>query len=470
MNAFRNESLKYCFGFSFFLGVVFFYAALWSLHINMSGENMLVSSLDPSLWITFALYTIGFVVAYFVRNKAPTASSWILSVGASFSVLVLITTNHDPRFLYCLIIPFILAIVLLETIESVVYIIVNLVVVVIASLLHFQNWSFLDVYLFPFALLTSITILLELISAQLLSYLAWYHNRYLVALNNEQIIRDNEIKLQALVNSLKDYEGYLSETNFSLIQARDEAEQARAVKQNFVQNVSHELRTPLNLIIGFSETMINAPQSYGEVNWTPDLRGDIECIYQNSQHLKSLIDDILDMAKLENKQYEVEISDVDLNSLIKEMVLITAGAYSSKGLYLQTELSPFIRLVRGDSVRLKQVVLNLLSNSLKYTKKGGVKITSVVEGSMACVTVEDTGKGIPKEDLNKVFDAFFQVDKSNNREDYGTGLGLSISKQLIELLGGEISISSEPGKGTAVQFYLPLSKTIKLPMESNQTN
>jgi signal transduction histidine kinase len=436
----------------------------------MGNENLLVSTLDPSLWITFALYTIGFVIAYILRNKAPAASSWILSVGASFSVLVLITTNHDPRYLYCLIIPFLLAIVLLETVESVLYIVINLLVVVVASLIHFQNWSFLDIYLFPFALLVSIAILLEVIFAQLLSYLAWYHNRYLIALNNEQIIRENEIKLQALVNSLKDYERYLSETNFSLIQARDEAEQARAVKQNFVQNVSHELRTPLNLIIGFSETMINAPQSYGEVNWTPDLRGDIECIYQNSQHLKSLIDDILDMAKLENKKYEVEISDVDLNSLINEMVLITAGAYATKGLYLQTELSPFIKLVRGDSVRLKQVVLNLLSNSLKYTKKGGVKITSVVEGSMACVTVQDTGKGIPNEDLNKVFDAFFQVDKSNNREDYGTGLGLSISKQLIELLGGEISISSEPGNGTAVQFCLPLSKTIKLPMDSALTN
>lgn len=468
MNAFRNESLKYCFGFSFFLGVVFFYAALWSLHIGMGTENLLVSSLDPSLWITFTLYTIGFVTAYLLRNKAPAASSWILSVGASFSVLILITTNHDPRYLYCLIIPFLLAIVLLETVESVLYIIINFVVVVVASLIHFQNWSFLDVYLFPFALLASIAILLEVIFAQLLSYLAWYHNRYLIALNNEQIIRENEIKLQALVNSLKDYERYLSETNFSLIQARDEAEQARAVKQNFVQNVSHELRTPLNLIIGFSETMINAPQSYGEVNWTPDLRGDIECIYQNSQHLKSLIDDILDMARLENKQYEVEISDVDLNSLINEMVLITAGAYATKGLYLQTELSPFIKLVRGDSVRLKQVILNLLSNSLKYTRKGGVKITSVIEGSMACVTVQDTGKGIPGEDLNKVFDAFFQVDKSNNREDYGTGLGLSISKQLIELLGGEISISSEPGNGTAVQFCLPLSKTVKLAIDSNK--
>ncbi|MPM40582.1 Sensor histidine kinase RcsC [bioreactor metagenome] len=466
MNAFKNESLKYCFGFSFFLGVVFCYAALWSLHIGMSAESLLVSSLDPSLWITFALYTIGFVIAYLLRNKAPAASSWILSLGASLSVLVLITTNHDPRYLYCLIIPFLLAIVLLETVESILYIIINLVVVVVASLIHFQNWSFLDQYLFPFALLASIAILLEMIFAQLLSYLAWYHNRYLIALNNEQIIRDNEIKLQALVNSLKDYERYLSETNFSLMQARDDAEQARAVKQNFVQNVSHELRTPLNLIIGFSETMINAPQSYGEVNWTPDLRGDIECIYQNSQHLKSLIDDILDMAKLENKQYEVEIADVDLNSLINEMVLITAGAYNSKGLYLETELSPFIKLVRGDSVRLKQVILNLLSNSLKYTKKGGVKITSEVKGSMACVTVQDTGKGIPKDDLNKVFEAFFQVDKSNNREDYGTGLGLSISKQLIELLGGEISISSEPGHGTAVQFCLPLSKTVKLAINS----
>jgi len=112
------------------------------------------------------------------------------------------------------------------------------------------------------------------------------------------------------------------------------------VKQNFVQNVSHELRTPLNLIIGFSETMINSPQSYGEVNWTPDLRGDIDCIYQNSQHLKNLIDDILDMASLENKKYEVELSSVNLNSLIHEVVLITESAYKTKDLFLETDLSP----------------------------------------------------------------------------------------------------------------------------------
>jgi signal transduction histidine kinase len=458
VNTFRNESLKYCFGFSFILGVVFFYAAIWSLHVNITINQLLDSSLHPSLWITFGLYTLGYLIAYLLRDKAPIASSWILCIGAAISIFALITINFNTHYLYLLFVPFLFSIALLETIESSLFIAINLIGITVVTFLHFHNWSFLNEFMFPMLLLASGSILLEMIFARLLSYLSWYHNRYLIALNNEQIIREDEIKLQLMVNSLKDYERYLSETNISLIKAREEAEEARAVKQNFVQNVSHELRTPLNLIIGFSETMINSPQSYGEVNWTPDLRGDIECIYQNSQHLKSLIDDILDMAKLESKKYEVEISDVDLNSLIKEMVLVAAGAFSTKGLYLETDLSPYIKNVRGDAVRLKQIVLNLLSNALKYTKKGGVKIFSAIKGNMACVTVSDTGKGIPQADIDKVFDAFFQVDKSSNREDYGTGLGLSISKQLIELLGGEISISSELGKGTTVQFSIPLAK------------
>jgi signal transduction histidine kinase len=186
------------------------------------------------------------------------------------------------------------------------------------------------------------------------------------------------------------------------------------------------------------------------------LRGDIECIYQNSQHLKALIDDILDMASLENKKYEVEISSTNLNALIHEVVLITESAYKTKGLYLETELSSQIKNVHGDAIRLKQVMLNLLSNALKYTSKGGVKISSTVVDSMAYVYVKDTGKGIPEEDLERVFDAFFQVDKSNDREDYGTGLGLSISKQLIELHGGEMALTSELGKGTTVYFSVPL--------------
>jgi signal transduction histidine kinase len=211
-------------------------------------------------------------------------------------------------------------------------------------------------------------------------------------------------------------------------------------------------------MIGFSETMANSPQSYGEVNWTPDLRGDVLCIFQNSQHLKALIDDILDMASLENQKYEIQVSTVDINALVEEIVLITESAYKSKGLYLTSELTSNLKKVRADSVRVKQVLLNLLSNALKYTKKGGVNISTSSSGSMVIVTVKDTGIGIPEEDLDKVFEAFFQVDKSNNREDYGTGLGLSISKQLIELHGGQMWLDSKPGKGTSVFFSLPLAE------------
>ena len=456
MNTFRSESLKYCLGFTFIVGVVLAYAGIWSLHAGYTTESVLLSSLDKSIWIVCGLNLIGFLVALFFKDKAPIVSSWALCITEGSAIFVLLSVYFDPHYLFSFIIPILFAIILLETRQSILF--VGLVVIASIGLfyLHFHSWDFFGQLAFPIFLLISISVLLELILSQIHSNLTWYHKRYQTALLNEQIIRENEVKLEKLVNNLNDYKKYLSATNISLIQAREEAELARTVKQNFVQNVSHELRTPLNLIIGFSETMINSPRSYGEVNWTPDLRGDIECIYQNSQHLKALIDDILDMASLENKKYEVEISSTNLNALIHEVVLITESAYKTKGLYLETELSSQIKNVHGDAVRLKQVVLNLLSNALKYTSTGGVKITSTVVDSMAYVYVKDTGKGIPEEDLEKVFDAFFQVDKSNDREDYGTGLGLSISKQLIELHGGEMALTSELGKGTTVYFSVPL--------------
>ena len=175
------------------------------------------------------------------------------------------------------------------------------------------------------ALVSSAAFIIFSVSS-LFATIQWYAEKYKTAHRNEQIIRDNEAKLERLVKSLNDYERYLRITNDELVIARDEAEKARHVKQIFVQNVSHELRTPLNLIIGFSETMINTPENYGGVNWTPELKGDLECIYQNSQHLKSLIDDVLDLAALENKKHEVVLSEVDLNSLINETILISQGS------------------------------------------------------------------------------------------------------------------------------------------------
>jgi signal transduction histidine kinase len=456
VNTFRSESLKYCLAFTLLIGVALLYAGIWSLHTGSPSDNILVSNLDISLWIVCGLNLVGGFLGSFYKDRSAVISGWILSLFEGCAVFLLVSVYFNPYYIFGFIIPILFAVILLEWKQSAAFIGMVVVASFYLYYLHFQSWSFFTQISFPILLLISISVLIAVSLNHIHANLNWYYRRYQTALVNEQIIRDNEVKLEKLVNSLKDYEKYLSQTNNSLIKALDEAEQARTVKQNFVQNVSHELRTPLNMIIGFSETMINSPQSYGEVKWTRDLRGDIECIYQNSQHLKNLIDDILDMASLENRKYEIVLSNVELNAIIEEVVLITQSAYRSKGLSLEIDLSSRIQNVRGDAIRLKQVMLNLLSNALKYTKTGGVKITSTLEGKMACVTVSDTGKGIPKEDIGNVFEAFFQVDRSNIREDSGTGLGLYISKQLIERHGGEMSISSELGKGTTVFFSVPL--------------
>jgi signal transduction histidine kinase len=453
----RIESLKYCLSFALVTLIALIYAGLWSLHTGIDSDQILQSSLDKSIWIICAINLLGFSLSYSFKEKNPAVSSWLLCLTEGISLLILINFSFEPQSIFYFIIPIIFAILLLEWKKSAVFIGIILVSII---LVLFNQPTHVISYrqtLFPLALLISFSIVMELIVEQIFAYLTWYQQKYEIASVNEQIIKDNEIKLEKLVNSLEEYKKYLSETNLSLIQARDEAELARNAKQNFVQNVSHELRTPLNLIIGFAETMVNSPRSYGEMKWTPELRGDIELIYRNSQHLKDLIDDILDMASLENRKYEVILSKVNLNSIIHEVVLISENAYKTKGLFLETHLTSHIRKVRGDEVRLKQVLLNLLSNSLKYTNTGGVKISSSTEDQMAYVSVADTGKGIPKEDLEKVFEAFFQIEKSNNRDDYGTGLGLSISKQLIELQGGEMWIESELGNGTTVFFSVPLS-------------
>ncbi len=458
MDTFRNESLKYFIGFTGLIGIILGYAAVWSLGSGALSSQLLISTLNKQVWFATGFILLGVGFSSVMRKRSLIASSWLLCVSMTAAIFCFLLLFTDPFGVFVFIIPIIFAIILLDWKQTAFFLALVSAASLYINIVILKEPFFHVHVIMPVLILISITILVELILNELRGSYEWYQQRYQLALIKEQIIRDNEVKLEKLVNSLNEYKKDLTHTNLLLIKAKDEAEQARNVKQNFVQNVSHELRTPLNLIIGFSETMVNSPQSYGEVTWTPDLRGDIEVIHQNSQHLKALIDDVLDLAMLENKKYEVEIAETELNLLVQDVVLITESAYKSKNLYLEVSYDPDIHTVRADSIRIKQVLINLLGNALKYTKRGGVKITTKLQGKMAKVTVKDTGKGIPEEDLEKVFEAFYQVDKANNREDSGTGLGLSISKQLIELHGGEMYLTSSLGKGTTVTFTIPVGK------------
>jgi signal transduction histidine kinase len=456
LDTLRQESLQICNIFTFLLGILLAVACIWSLDTGILPSQYLITSLPANIWITCAVILIGASVSWRLGKKYVTLASRLLCAAlvVAASLISLISGHTETVISY--LIPILFGVFLFDWREVCTWAGFCAVAALVINVHNFPGGHFSDVILLPLGSIIGITGLLLFITFNVFSTFDWYQEKFKTASQNEQIIRDDEIELTRLLKNMKEYQAYLTQSNEILVQARDEAEKALNVKQLFTQNVSHELRTPLNLIIGFSEAMINAPDNYGEVNWTPELKGDIDCIYESSKHLKALIDDVLDMAALENKKYEIFRVDIDLNSVVQEAILLTEDAFATKGLYLRSELESHPLLVHADPVRIKQVMFNLLSNALKYTRTGGVVVYTKPVNNQAQVLVQDTGKGISAEDMNKVFDSFYQADRSSNRKDTGTGLGLSISKHLIELHGGEIKMDSRLGSGTTVTFTLPL--------------
>jgi len=230
------------------------------------------------------------------------------------------------------------------------------------------------------------------------------------------------------------------------------AQQANSAKSAFIANMSHEIRTPLTAIIGFGDSLLSRDQTPDEhLNAT-------KAIISSGEHLLNLINDILDVSKIEAGKLEVERVDVPLIKLTQEVEYIIGSEARRKGLDFGVNLIwPIPPIIKSDYMRLKQILLNLCSNAIKFTQKGHVIINvnfSIAEKRLN-VSVVDTGIGIKQENLNKVFDSFTQADSSTTRKYGGTGLGLTLCRQLAHMLGGELTVSSQPGIGS--EFTLGLT-------------
>jgi len=243
----------------------------------------------------------------------------------------------------------------------------------------------------------------------------------------------------------------LKEHQEALQRAKEGAEASNHAKSLFLANMSHELRTPLHAILGLSEIIRDQPRieppvpEYGKM------------IHDSGQHLLTLINDILDMSKIEAGRYELVEETVILSDLAQSCLTITSTRANMAGVHLSDQVSAALPPVRADARALKQVLLNLLSNAVKFTPAGGTVTLSASlrpDGAMM-LRVADTGVGIAKEDLNRVAEPFWQADPSHARKYGGTGLGLSITKNLILLHGGAMEIESEVGEGTTVTVLLP---------------
>ncbi len=249
----------------------------------------------------------------------------------------------------------------------------------------------------------------------------------------------------------------LQRNGYELSEAILRADRARELKERFAANISHELRTPLNLILGFTEVMHLSREVYGDMVWPSALRRDIRRIYEASRQLLNLVNDVLDLSRLDASEMTTRTEPDDLAVPIQEAVATVSDLLRGKPVSVQARLVEPLPTLRFDRMRIRQVLINLLTNAGYSTEKGSITVDAWVQGDEVIVSVADTGVGIPADELTRIFDEFHQVDTSLRRRKGGAGLGLAISKRFVELHGGRIWAESEVGRGSTFYFALPLS-------------
>ena len=269
-------------------------------------------------------------------------------------------------------------------------------------------------------------------------------------------IRDDAGRLTGVVMTFRDVTEQIH-FEAALLDAVQSAEHANQAKSRFLANMSHEIRTPMNGLLGMSELLLKTPQ-------TPKQRQFTESLHRSGKHLLHIINDILDFSKIEAEKLELETLDFPLHQTIEDTVQLFAEPAQKKGLELICHIESTVpSMAQGDPGRIRQILTNLVGNAIKFTTQGEVYLrASVAKDEMNVfelrIEVLDTGIGIPPEAQSKIFEAFSQADSSTTRRFGGTGLGLTITKDLVELMGGQLTFLSKEGNGSTFIFTVSLPK------------
>jgi two-component system cell cycle sensor histidine kinase PleC len=282
---------------------------------------------------------------------------------------------------------------------------------------------------------------------------------------SEQALQEHIAQLEAAQRKLEDQEANLIRLAGDLKIARDQAEAANRAKTEFLAAMSHELRTPLNAIIGFSE--IIQTETLGPVG-SVRYRDYASDIHESGEHLLDLINDILDLSKVESGLEELHEEDIEIPVLARSVWRLIQQRAQKQGVVLVLELPDDPPVLRADQRKLKQVLVNLLSNAIKFTESGGkvaLKVWSQMDSGYVFQVV-DTGIGIALEDIPKALSQFGQVDSALSRRHEGTGLGLPLTKALVELHGGSLDLQSELGVGTTITVRFPAERVVGSPRDT----
>lgn len=272
----------------------------------------------------------------------------------------------------------------------------------------------------------------------------------IIKLENKDILRANFVYLK---NDKEEVKGLIL-----VVQDITEHEKLDTMRKEFVANVSHELKTPITTIKSYTETLLDGAMDDKEI-----CDSFLSVIDKESDRMARLVSDLLQLSRMDHKKNNFNSSRFDIDNLLKDIVNKLDISFKEKNHIIKIGLCDKNIIINGDKDRIEQVIQNILTNAIKYTPNNGVVSISIKEeDEQAIISIKDNGIGIPKEDVSRIFERFYRVDKARSRDMGGTGLGLSIAKHIIEQHGGDISVQSEVGKGTEFKIKLPVDKSVDI--------
>jgi signal transduction histidine kinase/DNA-binding response OmpR family regulator len=421
---------------------------IWATYVMLLVRRHFVDGFVP-----FVLILVTAAFSYYLSRKHLSVAIGIYIVGLTVVVTLIAFAFRDVVVFYTYMLVVLVAAMLTDARFTV---IVSLACVGLVLFVNRTHLMPLARVIPPMVFILLAALASWLGSRRLFLALGWALSMTREAQKNAEEARKHRAELQRVLRSLDEAYVRLERTNEALALAQESAAKAYGFKTEFVANVSHELRTPLNLIVGFSEMMATAPESYGGAPLPSEYRGDVMAIYRNARHLSDLIDDVLDLSRIEAGRMPLIKEEVDLGEVVRETADMVRGLAEARGLHLEVDVPDELPRLRLDRTRVRQVLLNLLTNATRFTDEGWIRASLRVRGEEVSVTVEDSGRGISPERINRAFEAFSQLEDGQARE--GSGLGLAVSKRFVELHGGRMWIESEAGRGTTVGFAFPLPK------------
>lgn len=407
---------------------------------------------SQALTVLSVALTLSLLAAFLVGSRWPRLGGAVLSLGLTATVHVVALTLRTSLTYAFLAAPIAVSGLVVSPLAAV----PTALFAIVTTYLGGVTGQALTVL----ALLHVLTGLIVWVSARpqrQLLLITW--KRGLDALRLADELRAKQGELNRTIKALDLSYQLLEKTNRELAVAQREAESLRDLRHRFATNLSHELRTPLNIVLGFANLIYRNPQLYGVEEWNDVLMRDIAQIQRNARYLSQLVDDVVDLARIDALAMPIRREMTSLRQAIEETVEAVSSVAEAKGVKITVAGPANLQDLPLDPVRIRQVLFNLLSNAARFTDQGKIEVQYRTLETEVEVVVRDTGRGIPAEELSTIFNEFYQVGRPKTAPDSGKGLGLAIAKRFVQLHGGRIWAESVVGEGSAFYFTLPLTRT-----------